>query len=144
MVSPCPEAYKDSGYIPPQTFIYIDHHGLVQNENNIPILYHWGRNKAIKRPSKFIYSTSISSRDHSDLHCLNMKTYWWLSNELAHIHDLKTRRNEIIRRSGLKIDPLLLKLEMITNCSPLSRLCNPPTLDLIYMYTNMYTRVTQI
>ena len=109
IVGPSPEDYKDSGYIPPQIFTYIDHHGLVQNENNIPILYHWRRNKADKRislqphdyaqqPTKFICSRSIASRDYHDFHRLNMEKYWWLSDESAHIHDLKIRRNEIIRK----------------------------------------------
>ena len=109
IVGPFPEDYKDSGYIPSQIFIYIDHHGLVQNENNIPILYHWRRNNAEKRisfqphdyaqrSSKFSCSTSIASRDLHDFDRLNMKKYWWLSNESAHIQDLKIRGNEIIKK----------------------------------------------
>ena len=104
-----PEDYKDSGYIPPQIFTYIDYHGLVQNENNIPIQYHWRRNKADKRiafqphdysqqPSKFICSASIASRDLHYFHRLNIEKYWWLFDESAHIHDLKIRRNEIIKK----------------------------------------------
>ena len=27
-----------------------------------------------------------------------MKKYWWLSDESAHIHDLKIGRNEIIKK----------------------------------------------
>ena len=47
IVGPSPEDYKDSGYIPPQIFTYIDYHGLVQNENNFPLLCHWRGNKQI-------------------------------------------------------------------------------------------------
>ena len=38
-----------TGYVTPQTFFYCDQRGLVQNEFNIPVLYHWQRNKANKK-----------------------------------------------------------------------------------------------
>ena len=48
--------------------------------------------------SKFTCSTSIASRDLHDFYRLNMKKYWWLPDESAHIHDLKIGRNEIIKK----------------------------------------------
>lgn len=37
------------GTLSPQDFIYHDRLGLIQDENNIPILYHWKRNRYNKR-----------------------------------------------------------------------------------------------
>ena len=48
--------------------------------------------------SVFVGSPSIALRDLHDFHRLNMEKYWWLSDESAHIHDLKIRRNEIIKK----------------------------------------------
>ena len=40
-----------TGFIPPEAFIYMDARGLIQDANNVPSLYHLGRNKNNKKIS---------------------------------------------------------------------------------------------
>lgn len=72
------------GYIAPQTFIYCDKEGLLQDMNNIPILYYWRKNKPnkriafnhsdyINRRERFKYSTYVPNNDYLDFHRLNFK-----------------------------------------------------------------------
>lgn len=77
----------ESGYIPPEAFIYLDKHGYIQNEQNVPILYHinrvTGRNKIEYVPSEIHlslmrFNTSIPLRDALDKHRKDIKKYWWL------------------------------------------------------------------
>ncbi|CAD6204132.1 GSCOCG00009880001-RA-CDS, partial [Cotesia congregata] len=38
----------NSACLPPQAFIYFDKKGIIQDSNNVPTIYHWGRNVANK------------------------------------------------------------------------------------------------
>lgn len=91
------------GYVAPQAFTYCDQRGLLQNECNIPILYHWKRNKANKKIAlkhdaydtsrgNFTFSIALPKRDRRDFHRLNFEKYWWLSPACAHIPELLQRR----------------------------------------------------
>ncbi|KYN21961.1 hypothetical protein ALC57_05652, partial [Trachymyrmex cornetzi] len=80
-----------SGYIPPEAFIFLDSSGLIQDQFNIPILYHAPRHSHIKSIS---YPPFTDSRNPSirwkfdmaipDSSILKNKiystNYWWLSN----------------------------------------------------------------
>lgn len=92
-----------AGCIPPQAFMHFDAKGVVQDGNNIPVLYHWKRNKANKRISlqpdsydnmklNFTYSTSIPERDSMDFKRLDFKKYWWLNANCKHMKMLQRRR----------------------------------------------------
>lgn len=90
------------GYPTPQTFILLDKKGVIQDDQNIPIIYHWKRHKKDKkiptswnemtrRANPFKFSTAIPDRDLMDNHRLNPK-YWWLrGGEAQHILKLKER-----------------------------------------------------
>lgn len=38
-----------TGYIPPEAFLFLDKNGLIQDDNNIPVIYHIPRHKNIKK-----------------------------------------------------------------------------------------------
>lgn len=88
------------GCIRPQDFIYHDKAGVIQDEHNIPILYHWSRHKFNKKipnievinnnPNKLKYSKSIPDIDTNDKSRLHSK-YWWLNSRLECIKKLSTR-----------------------------------------------------
>lgn len=89
----------ESGYFPPQAFIKADQIGLIQDEDNVPILYHLSRNKASKKlPLTYdkherrnsVYSRSIPIKDHDDFHRLS-KNYWWLEADAIHLEELRKR-----------------------------------------------------
>lgn len=95
---------KQNGYLPPQAFLHCDASGIIQNECNILLLYHWRRNKADKRillvrgdlithPESFVGSTQILETDLSDFHRLDIQKYWWLSNDCPTIHALQQRKS---------------------------------------------------
>lgn len=77
-----------TGYISPQTFTFCDINGIIQNEDNIPTIYHWRRNKANKKipieldlisnPGNFQFSTALPPVDILDDHRLQHKKYFWL------------------------------------------------------------------
>lgn len=91
------ESHCRSGYVTPEMFIYCDRQGLLQNEMNVPIIYHENRhcfNKQIKlnhhdfeRP---IHSTALPKIDINDKHRLS-KDYWWLQNNAIHIDEIRRR-----------------------------------------------------
>lgn len=66
------------GYIQPQAFTYLEKIGIIQNEQNIPPLYHCSGHKANKKISienylrdannNLKYSTVILKRDEEDFH----------------------------------------------------------------------------
>ena len=96
-----------TGYIPPQIFTFLDNKNLIQNVNNIPLLYHWKRNKADKRISikkndfvnrnqLFKYLSTISKVDFYDFHRLNLKKYWWLSADNPTIQLLENRKTRLM------------------------------------------------
>ncbi|XP_017892292.1 uncharacterized protein LOC108632312 [Ceratina calcarata] len=96
------EEQMNNGYINPEAFIYCDKQGIIQNSLNIPILYHWRRNRANKRiafkatdfilnPDKFAFSMRIPPTDFLNFARLNTAKYWWLSSEDDIIRELKSR-----------------------------------------------------
>ena len=81
------EYSKKSGYISPQTFLNLDKEGYIQDCNNVPVLYHWKRNKSNKKilfncnddeaiEKNKIYSDSISNINKFNFERLNFKKYW--------------------------------------------------------------------
>lgn len=96
------EKYSNSGYILPHMFTYYDKLDLIQDKNNIPIIYHHKRsrsNKKIKynadsfqkKNCDFSYSTSIPEIDQLDFHRLSGK-YWWLDQDTPHRKALRKRK----------------------------------------------------
>ncbi|KAK0169072.1 hypothetical protein PV327_002818 [Microctonus hyperodae] len=94
------ESAASRGCVSPQDFIYHDQLGIIQDEHNTPILYHWSRHKANKRiPSageitnnlnKHKYSKTIPDIDIKDRSRLGDK-YWWLNSRLEIIKRLSAR-----------------------------------------------------
>lgn len=92
----------NSGYIPSQAFTYCDAVGIIQNQHNIPLLYHWTRNKVNKKialrctdlvsnPTDFKFSMAIPSIDSKDIPRFNSKRHWWLKPDNPVIILLKER-----------------------------------------------------
>ncbi|CAD6222054.1 GSCOCG00005314001-RA-CDS, partial [Cotesia congregata] len=65
---------NDTGALPPQAFLPLDDAGLIQDEHNVPTIYHWKRHKAHKRIDyavddpilkwfNFSYSRALPTRD---------------------------------------------------------------------------------
>lgn len=77
----------------------LEKEGLLQDESNIPIIYHRPRNekKNKKIPQTPIdvlhlkYSTTLPSRDTNDFHRLNFKKYWWLHKNSMFLDEMKRR-----------------------------------------------------
>lgn len=76
----------------------LDKEGLLQNDTNIPTIYHWPRNKKNKSIpqhqttiTNLKYSTSLSTADINDFHRLNTKKYWWLHENAIFLDDLRRR-----------------------------------------------------
>lgn len=97
----------ESGFIPPEAFITMDQDGLIQNQNNVPIIYHIPRNKANKKITYMDrvrnkqevnprYSTALPKKDIMDFSRLSKK-YWWISNENNCIQKLRKRYDLVIR-----------------------------------------------
>lgn len=84
----------------PQDFIYHDQMGIIQDEFNTPIIYHWSRHKHNKKipdaheincnPRKLKYSKTIPDVDINDRTRL-LNKYWWLNKRLECIKKLTTR-----------------------------------------------------
>ncbi|CAK9816206.1 Probable RNA-directed DNA polymerase from transposon X-element [Anthophora plagiata] len=78
----------ETGYTPPESFIYLDSEGYIQNRENIPIIYHVSRktyekkisyNRNIKSDDPNMrFNSKLSSIDLKDNHRKNTKKYWWL------------------------------------------------------------------
>uniref|UniRef100_A0A6V7L4A0 Reverse transcriptase domain-containing protein n=1 Tax=Bracon brevicornis TaxID=1563983 RepID=A0A6V7L4A0_9HYME len=97
----------NSGYIKPQSFIFYDEKGYIQNENNIPILYHVRRHKKNKRiptediiRGKFLYSKAIPMVDYLDFSRLKDR-YWWLgqNNQIIIKLNQRARQNRAERQN---------------------------------------------
>lgn len=91
---PNPEYHKktlNSGYIPPEAFLYLDEHNYIQDQNNVPIIYHINRrmkNKTINYEpnlnsqhfnTSWRFNKEIPQRDVRDKHRYNTEKYWWLT-----------------------------------------------------------------
>lgn len=89
-----------TGYFPPHYFTYYDKQGLIQDENNIPIIYHISRHSSDKtltfsirdwtNRNNIVYNTRLSIRDRNDSHRLSSK-YWWLAEDAIHLEELRRR-----------------------------------------------------
>lgn len=96
------------GYVSPQSFMYCDDKGFIQDANNTPIIYHWRRNRADKRIAvnmpdagsyqNFLrYSLALPRIDKDDFSRTNYKKYWWLSTNSVHIATLEDRKRQSLR-----------------------------------------------
>ena len=94
-----------TNYIPPESFVYFDKIGIIQNENNIPTIYHISRHRANKsipdnfesfHPIPLIYFTSIPNHDHDDFTRINYN-YWWLHKDAKHLDDLRLRKRHKLK-----------------------------------------------
>ncbi|CAG5073549.1 Protein of unknown function [Cotesia congregata] len=88
-----------SNYSPPEIFTNLDRMGCIQNEFNVPIIYHIRRHCARKaiftdmdnlQSESIVYSMALPARDHDSLDRLNEK-YWWLHGEAKHLDELRRR-----------------------------------------------------
>lgn len=82
--------------------MFFDKAGVIQDQNNILVLYHWKRNRANKRialkhdsliinRSNFKFSMALPTRDIIDFRRLEEK-YWWLADDTRHILELRDRK----------------------------------------------------
>ncbi|OXU19415.1 hypothetical protein TSAR_016630 [Trichomalopsis sarcophagae] len=91
-----------SEYVTPHLFTFFDNHGLIQNINNVPIIYHASRHQSNKiiyyslpdSPPLLKYSQAIPTRDFCDTYKYKTK-YWWIAE------DEKTK-DEIRKRNRRK------------------------------------------
>ena len=108
------ENCKKSGYVPPQAFLNLDKNGYIQDSDNVPILYHYKRNKYNKKiefdsnnigviQNNKIYSEAIPNVDKLNFYRLNFKKYWWLSKDDKYMKEiqLKYEMYKRLRRSRL-------------------------------------------
>ena len=77
-----------TGFVPPEAFPFLDTNGYIQDENKIPIIYHFFRIRNDRRivydphldghdPYRFWrFSKAISDKDKKET--VNVKKYWWL------------------------------------------------------------------
>ncbi|CAG5075429.1 Protein of unknown function [Cotesia congregata] len=87
-----------SKYSAPEIFTNLDKLGFIQNENNIPTIFHVKRrctNKAIPldeniHRNNLVYSTAISDADKNCLDRLS-ENYWWLQEDAKFIDELRRR-----------------------------------------------------
>lgn len=91
-----------TGYIQPQAFILHDRAGIIQDQNNTPIIMHWRRHAANKKlppnlnymltnEQNFLYDTSIPMTDRLDNHRLDSDKYFWMDPTSVHYNELRNR-----------------------------------------------------
>lgn len=80
-----------TGFIPPEAFLYLDEKNYLQDQNNIPIIYHIKRKAGSKTilyeenlngqtvDTRWRYSMALPQKDTKDKHRKNIKRYWWIS-----------------------------------------------------------------
>lgn len=80
----------ETGFVPPEAFLYLDNRGYIQDKNNIPVIYHVQRISGvntIKYPPgldsnipnpKWRFDTTLSTRDKLDKSRKDNKRFWWL------------------------------------------------------------------
>lgn len=97
-----------SNYSPPELFTNLDRLGCIQDENNIPIIYHIQRHCARKAiwtdianipKEKWVYSTALSDKDRSNLDRLS-EAYTWLQGDAKHMDEIRkrARRKKLVHR----------------------------------------------
>ncbi|CAG5106456.1 Similar to pol: RNA-directed DNA polymerase from mobile element jockey (Drosophila melanogaster), partial [Cotesia congregata] len=86
-----------SGYVTPEMFTFCDRRGLLQDGNNLPIIYHARRHCFNKKlttelfeESNKMFSTSLPKVDLCDTHRLN-KNYWWLQTDAEYLDEIRRR-----------------------------------------------------
>lgn len=88
-----------SGYLPPEAFTHCDKIGVIQDHNNVPIIYHKKRHSTNKKINSNLeeynynlltYSIAIPNRDKNDMDRLTNK-YKWLHNDAKHLDELRRR-----------------------------------------------------
>jgi len=47
-----------TGYIPPEAFIYLDQKGYIQDNENVPLIYHFPRHNSNKKLKYLQFSSS--------------------------------------------------------------------------------------
>lgn len=92
------EKCKNSGYLPPETFTLLAYQGLIQNEFNVPTIYHWSRHNSNKKiphnvqeipPLK--YSTALPDCNTNSKQRLHLNKYWWLNENSMFINEIRKR-----------------------------------------------------
>lgn len=92
---------NQTGLLPPQAFVTLDKNGFIQDEDNVPLIFHYKRHKANKKITfgpddrkikwcDFGYSVTLPTKDKMDSHRLCDK-YWWLTEESKHRKELRRR-----------------------------------------------------
>ncbi|OXU28409.1 hypothetical protein TSAR_000838 [Trichomalopsis sarcophagae] len=88
-----------TGYLTPQAFLYFDRRGYIQNDTNVPILYHHSRHQSNKtitfypnNPS-LKYSTTMPAIDNKINHKITKKYYWLVDD--GKYHDKVRRRRDL-------------------------------------------------
>jgi len=79
----------ETGHVPPEAFLYLDENGFIQDQHQVPIIYHIPRHKSNKRftyqhnldsildASSLRFSTAIPNIDRVNKDQKNID-YWWL------------------------------------------------------------------
>lgn len=88
----------ETGYLSPEMFIFCDKKGILQNEYNLPTIYHDKRHctskkiKLIKNKQGNIseFSKALPRVDLMDKHRLSTD-YWWLQNDAKYIEEIRRR-----------------------------------------------------
>lgn len=86
-----------TGYLTPEMFTFCDKIGMLQNEFNLPIIYHIKRHCTCKKiiidndqEKIFEFSKALPKVDIKDNHRLN-ENYWWLKNDAKYIDEIRKR-----------------------------------------------------
>lgn len=93
-----------TGYTLPHDFTYFDRIGCIQDNNNVPLLYHTSRHPSDKTinpekvldPSRRKYATTLPDKDVRDKYKFKDK-YWWLAQD--------RRLRDELRRRGRRFRP---------------------------------------
>lgn len=94
-------ARASTNYLAPQSFMYFDAIKMIQNDENVPIIYHFPRHRSNKRicfnqpgdPPAFKYSMAIPNVDHQDAYKFRKK-YWWLALDERLRDEFRKRRKK--------------------------------------------------
>ena len=92
-------------YILPHSFMYLDKRGLIQNDKNVPLLYHISRHQGNKKiplvcpnnPAYFKYSQAMPQSDTKSNY-KSANKYWWLGSDSVKnddIHRRARRKNDV-------------------------------------------------
>lgn len=75
----------ETGYVPPEAFVYLDKMGYIQNSQGVPMFYHLYRRANVKAFNSNIISnnevrfdTSVTQKDRDDQS--NIQKFWWINS----------------------------------------------------------------